>query len=64
MARLLKVCKECNTPLSINDKQQEWLKVRGLQMFEHCKECRERRRTAAKMQSIQAISKRQSKKAA
>ena len=64
MARLQKVCKECNKPFSINDKQQEWLKVRELQMFERCRECREKRRAVSKMQSVSAVSVMPNKKAA
>lgn len=64
MARLLKICKECNKPFSINDKQQEWLKSRELQMFERCKECREKRRAAEKARPIQMLPKAQMKKAA
>ena len=64
MARLLKVCKECNKPFSINDKQQAWLNKRNLQMFERCRECREKRRTNAKFRSVRTASMTPEQKAA
>ena len=44
MAAIKVVCKDCNKPFSISDKEQEWLKEKGLKPFKRCKECRKKRR--------------------
>jgi uncharacterized protein with PIN domain len=44
MARISKVCKDCNKPFSISDKEQEWLRENNLSEFERCSQCREKRR--------------------
>jgi len=42
--RINKVCRSCNKPFSISEKELNWLEERDLKPFEHCKECRARRR--------------------
>lgn len=42
--KLQKICKTCNKPFSISDKEQEWLKSKNLKLFEHCRHCRKRRK--------------------
>jgi hypothetical protein len=42
--RVTKTCKTCKKPFSISQGEMQWLKDKGLLPFEHCTECRKKRR--------------------
>ena len=44
MPRLNRICRMCNKPFSISEKEQEWLTKHGLDFYTHCGECRRKRR--------------------
>ena len=45
--RVMKTCKTCKKPFSISQGELDWLEKKGLAPFEHCSECRKKRRDAA-----------------
>jgi len=44
ITRINKICRSCNKPFSIADKEAMWLKDHGLALFTRCSECRKKRR--------------------
>ena len=51
--RITKICKTCKKPFSISKGELEWLEKKGLAPFEHCSECRKKRKLAATAAHIQ-----------
>ncbi len=44
LGTLYVVCRDCGEQFTIEPREQEWLRSRGLELFSRCRECRQRRK--------------------